>query len=243
MGAQDRVLVFQESYFKTMALVGLGSTSKDIVCGKRTHPLAELHRKATYPFGTDYWDDMKGRSCSVGKDAFRDPCVTLQRLEVPYKNASIVELRQGAYDPQSQFKSEMASTYRGTKAPKQARCPPFETNVHLGDYPRMMETQYQANSKPGQKIPPFFDGVSKWPKYPPFDPINGRRTLKDSRGTHFPLSNANFSLEYDEGIRDPVLGVYRPRPAHNKPTAAEIVALANADTPVLRSCGALRPHF
>eukprot|EP00397_Hematodinium_sp_SG-2012_P054621 GEMP01066020.1.p1 GENE.GEMP01066020.1~~GEMP01066020.1.p1 ORF type:complete len:232 (+),score=44.58 GEMP01066020.1:216-911(+) len=224
---------------------GLGATSKDVICGKRTHPLAELHRKATYPFGTEYWDDRRARAHSLAKDDYGDPCVTFVRTEPPYKNASVVELKQGDYDPTRQFQSEMTFEYRGQQARRQPPCPYPATQVDLGNFPRLMETQYQADSKPGQSIPPTFDGQSKWPKIPAVDPLTGIiRTHKDPRFCEpFGRRTANFSSTYESGTRDPILGVVKPRAPHPKPTAAEVVARANTETPPLRSLGAVRPHF
>lgn len=149
----------------------------------------------------------------------------------------MVELKQGAYDPK-QFQSEMSNEFRGRVAPRQQSCPAPETQVHLGSHTRRMETQYQSDTRPGQSIPPVYNGVSKWPKYPPFDPINGN--IRPAVPSNPMRKSQNFAHEHDRGIRDPVLGVVRQRPAHSKPTSAEIVARANYDIPPLRSCGAVR---
>jgi len=224
---------------------GLGASSKDVICGKKTHPLAELHRKAAFRFGTDFWDDRHARQASAAKQDFRDPQVSFIRKVPPYKNSSCVELKQGIYDPERQFRSEMTGEYRGVQADKQQSFPAPPPQVNLGDFPRQFQTQYQADTREGQEVPPTNNRDLK-PKEPPlFDPINAKpRNYRDPRFIDpFGRISRNYTLEYDRGIRDPVLGVVKPRPSHPKPTSAEMVAAANAEVPVLRSLGAVRPHI
>lgn len=224
---------------------GLGASSKNVICGKKTHPLAEIHRKAGFRFGTDFWDDAKSRQASAAKQDFKDPQVTYIRNKPPYKNFSVVELKQGVYDPERQFKSEMVGEFRGVGAEKQRSFPEPPAQVNLGDFPRKFETQYRADNREGQSLPPTYNSNFKPHEPPHHDLINGeKRNYRDPRFCDpFGRITRNYCYEYDKGIRDPVLGVTKPRPSHPKQTSAEIVAKANAEVPVLRSLGAVRPHI
>lgn len=115
---------------------GLGISSKEPVQGKRSSALSALHQQTHFAYSCKAWETAAegDRQASKYKTTFTDPGMVFGRVEVPYKNASVVELRQGRFVPNVHFRTEQRERYQDRgPMPRQPPCEVAESQVHFGD--------------------------------------------------------------------------------------------------------------
>mmetsp|Transcript_67258 Transcript_67258/g.176385 ORF Transcript_67258/g.176385 Transcript_67258/m.176385 type:complete len:293 (+) Transcript_67258:79-957(+) len=248
---------------------GLGATSKEPTCNKRSSSLKRLHDATHFAVGCKKWEEG-GHACSTAQAAYLDPQVVYATVDAPDKNESKVELHQGHHDPVAHYRTEQRERFDDPGP--QPRDMPFDlgrSRVHLGDDRPELTTQMKSvHTRPSDDEAERSAALrmagagtliqnSMWPKPERCHPIHGgyRQTevhdLGLAQGMHFPrISQNNSTIIHEANIRNPILGHHVPLKAfhayHSHPGAPlpshEVVNQANACAPYLRSLGALRPH-
>jgi len=249
-------------------LKGLGVSSKEPVCNKRNTRLKRVMDATHFAVGCNKWDEG-GRNCSVAHETFTDPEVVYMTRDAPDKNASVIDLRQRAHDPDVHYRTEQRDRFLHDGP--QPRVQPFNyndlTQVHLGDdQPELVTQTHVAHFRSpddealraaslraagaGTLIP-----TSLFPKPERCHPVHaGPRTLDAhdlgiANNMRWNKITANQSaIVMDHNIRNPIMGHHIPAAHYGAPRGAvgmkttnEIIAEANSCVPHLRSMGALRP--
>lgn len=116
---------------------GIGVTSKEPICGKRSSSLKRLHDATHFAVGCEKWDGG-GRGPSTAHEAYADPQVVYATVEAPDKNASMVELRQCRFDPEAHYRTEQRERFSELGAqPRDPLCTAASrASVHFGDHHR-----------------------------------------------------------------------------------------------------------
>lgn len=246
-------------------LRGLGVTSKENICAKRSTSLKRLHDATHFAIGNKKWDEAGARSKSQSHMVHTDPQVVYGMRDAPDKNSSIVDMRQTEHDPIKHYRTEQRERF-----PDPGPQPldlPFgdQCSIHLGDdKPDKITQTHVAHFRPpdaeeqraaslraagaGTLIP-----TSVWPKPPRAHPVTAGPRSMDAydlgvaAGVKFGRRNGNYSnIVYDQNVRDPIHGVHMPMhmmaPADpGARTTVDMIAEANTRVPPLRSLGCLRP--
>jgi hypothetical protein len=222
---------------------GVGAGQEAPVCSKRSSGFARL-QKQTHWVNDEYVPKSK-----AGSDEWRshsqavhdDPCVRFLRKQPPNKLASKVELSQGAYRPESHWTSEAREHFQGSYRPPPAAFPAPTSQVHLGEDKIKYETQYvNVNRDPRSRPPPYIpEAASKWPLPAKHHIIHGGPPSSTDSRAHFPRLTANYS-KISDGVRDPVLGVYRQ---FQDPLmkSDDLIRQGNRTVPPLGTLSAVRP--
>jgi hypothetical protein len=226
-------------------LKGIGAGQIPPTCSKRSSTMARLQGQTHWvndqyvKKGADQSDGWRSSSQQVHKDFG----VQFERRHPPNKLASTVELRQGPYRKEGHWVSEAREHFQGRSQPPPQAFPAPKSQVHLGDDTIKYTTQYAACSKDPRSLPPPYvpEAASKWPLPDKYHIIHGGPTTsKDSR-TDFPRLTANYS-KISDGVRDPVLGIYRHVPPPAK-RSEELIREGNRRIPPLGTLAAIRPHM
>mmetsp|Transcript_49139 Transcript_49139/g.107068 ORF Transcript_49139/g.107068 Transcript_49139/m.107068 type:complete len:245 (-) Transcript_49139:98-832(-) len=228
---------------------GLGTMSKDPTVRKGTHWSAKFQTGSQFSIGTNA-DDPEGRKRSTTHRQHSDPLLLYERMQAPYKNASVVQLEQGDYRPDVHFETEQRGRFAGTVQPRQEAYDPPTSQVHFGDYEysaKTIESQYMSSHTDPQTGEPYDKNSSGVPSGPEWswDPINGGAPLPSKKYStirrDFRQPSANWSNvpKGDRLVRNPIMGVYDQMTA---PPKAIDVNDTQRTQPPLASLAALRPY-
>lgn len=243
---------------------GVGVTSKEPICSKRSNSLSKLHMATHFAVGCKKWDDEGARGASTTHITFTDPEVVYATRDAPDKNASIVDFRQREHVPEVHYRTEQRERFDDPGPPDRQDAFPLATSkVHFGDDTREFVTStgnahFTKADAEAQRAAKFrmagcgtLVPTSVWPKPPRVHPITaGPRSLEPqdygiAAGMQFGRISGNRStICMDHNVRDPIRGVHYPTESWSTPhvpTTREIVDRANQEVPPLRSIGALRP--
>eukprot|EP00747_Dinoflagellata_sp_TGD_P210771 gnl/TRDRNA2_/TRDRNA2_84027_c0_seq1.p1 gnl/TRDRNA2_/TRDRNA2_84027_c0~~gnl/TRDRNA2_/TRDRNA2_84027_c0_seq1.p1 ORF type:complete len:306 (+),score=45.66 gnl/TRDRNA2_/TRDRNA2_84027_c0_seq1:91-918(+) len=247
-------------------LKGIGVTSKEPICGTKASATKRIHMATHFAIGCRKWDDDGARASSSSHKTFTDPGVVYTTTDAPYKNGSIIDLRQMEHNPYLHYSTEQRQRFED---PGPMPLDPKynyndRTQVHLGDdHPELLTQTAATHFRPadeeaqraasrrlagqGSLIP-----TSVWAKAPRCNPITGGARTIDAfdlgvmHNRNWPRISGNTSALIDEpNIRNPILGVHTPLENYkvvnpNFKTTEEIVNEANSKVPHLRTLGALR---
>jgi len=261
--ATDDPIQQYEGLFK-----GLGVRSRVPICNRRNTDLKQLHSIAHFAVGCKHWDSTEKTSTS--HEAYQDHGVAFQHRDIPEKNASVVELKQGGYDGNVHFRTEQRERYEGLYRPRLPQCDPPPCRVHLGDdkpemashsnavHVKQDERDLRATAS-GQAFRAAGVGTllrtTSWPRVPRGNPVTAGPRNPDPYDFHtdgvsvetsaFGRKTANRSgIVYHPNVRDPILGVHIPKDkiqVSDLKTTAEIIAEQNSSVPHLRTLSSLRP--
>mmetsp|Transcript_82308 Transcript_82308/g.129615 ORF Transcript_82308/g.129615 Transcript_82308/m.129615 type:complete len:286 (-) Transcript_82308:84-941(-) len=246
-------------------LRGVGVSSKEPICSKRSNSLAKLHMATHFAIGCKKWDEEGARGVSMSHNAFADPEVVYATRDAPDKNASVVELRQREHIPEVHYRTEQSERFEHPGVQElQLPFPLGKSKVHFGDdTPDLVTTSHNAHCRQsdledsrGSSFKTAGLGVlvpnTVWHKPPRVHPVTaGPRSLENhdygvAAGMRFGRISGNRSaIVMEHHVRNPVLGHHIPIEAYKVPharTTQEIVEDHNREVPHLRSLGALRPH-
>lgn len=247
---------------------GLGVTCKETICSKRPTLTGRIHGATHFAIGCKKWDDADNRSVSAAHREYTDPQVVYATCDAPDKNASVVELRQRAFDPEVHYRTEQRERF--VDAGPQPLDDPYShiSTVHLGDdkpekITNTAATHFRPASPEAQRAAAFrcagsgtLIPTNPWPQPHRCNPITGGPRHPDTRDMgemnkmNFNRISKNYTTIIHDmpNVRDPIIGVHLPydHPRYGAPDGIakteHTVARANADVPYLRSLGALRPH-
>lgn len=247
---------------------GLGATSKEPICNKRSSAIKRLHDATHFAIGCKKWEEG-GRAVSAAQAAYLDPGVVYSTVNAPDKNESKVELHQGHHDPAAHYRTEQRERFDDPGPQPRVHAFPERNSVHLGDDRPELVTQMKSvhtrlsDDEAERAAARRMAGAgtlmqnSMWPKPERCHPIHGgyRQTevhdLGLAQGMHFPrITQNNSTVIHEANIRNPIHGTSVPLKAYHDAHGAsgaplpshEVVNQANSTVPYLRSLGALRPH-
>jgi hypothetical protein len=246
-------------------LKGVGVTSKEPVCSKRSNSVAKLHMATHFAIGCKKWDEEGARGVSMSHKSFADPEVVYATRDAPDKNASVVELRQLEHVPEVHYRTEQRERFEDPGGqPRELPYPLGKSKVHFGDdTPELITSTQSAHYREAdveaQRAASFRSAgigtlipTSAWPKPPRVHPITaGPRTAENhdygvAAGMNFKkVTGDRSTIVMEHNIRNPVLGYHVPLDSYKMPnirTTRDIVDEHNRGVPHLRSLGALRPH-
>eukprot|EP00933_Yihiella_yeosuensis_P082568 TRINITY_DN96496_c0_g1_i2.p1 TRINITY_DN96496_c0_g1~~TRINITY_DN96496_c0_g1_i2.p1 ORF type:complete len:299 (-),score=43.33 TRINITY_DN96496_c0_g1_i2:69-935(-) len=245
---------------------GLGATSKEPICSKKSSSLKRLHDATHFAVGCQKWDG--GRGPSTTHTAFTDPEVVYATCDAPDKNTSIVELRQCHFDANVHYRTEQRERFEdpGPQPPNQM-CKSLKTQVFLGDDKPVLQTQSHASHRRLEEEESSYSKALRaagsgvvlptgvWPKPVRCNPITGGprnldiRDVCEANGVQFPRITQNSStIMMEANVRNPIFGHHTPLTEYRRPvkgnmrTTMDITQDVSKDVPPLRSLGALRPH-
>lgn len=248
---------------------GLGARSRVPVCNRRNSDLKLLHGIAHFAVGAKHWDDDK--KTSTYHEAYQDHGVCFQHIGIPEKNASIVQLEQGGYNPDAHFRTEQREKYTECYRPRLPMCDPPPCRVHLGDDKPDISSSYSnavhvrqdnremRSTSSSQKFRAAGVGTllrtTSQPRIPRVHPVTAGPRNPDPYDLHtdmesvergaFNRKTANRSaIVYHPNVRNPILGVHIPKDKiqiSDLKTTADIIAEGNSSVPHLRTLSALRP--
>jgi hypothetical protein len=242
---------------------GLGTTSKEPICSKRSSSLKRVHDATHFAIGCKKWDEG-ARGLSTTHTAYLDPQVVYATVDAPDKNMSVVELRQCHFDPEHHYRTEQRERfeYQGPQ-PRDMPCK-LPISVHLGDDRPLFELQsHAAHRKIAEDESQRYKGLraagsgvlipmNVWPRPERCNPLTGGPRSPDNydlsvaAGIQFPRITQNSSNIFMEAhVRNPILGHHVPLSEYgavkNMRTTMDLINDANTQVPPLRSLGALRP--
>ena len=117
--------------------------------------------------------------------------------------------------------------------------------VHYGDDPRELETQYQSSHSLKGRLPVGPNTNSKWPKMPSAHVVRGEEIYREEPRHRHRVSNNYTPIQEDlrggRGRQNPLKGYYEDKPKHDAQTSREMVQQMNKVVPPLRSLGGVRP--
>jgi hypothetical protein len=247
---------------------GMGLRSKRPICNRRNSDLKRLHNIAHFAVGAKHWDSAEKTTTS--HEAYQDHGVAFQHIGIPEKNASVVELKQGGYDGNVHFRTEMREQYKECYRPRLPQCDPPPCRVHLGDdKPALLshsnathvrqDNREARSTSTGQPFRAAGVGTllrtTSWPRVPRGNPVTAGPRNPDHYDLHtdgvkvettaFGRKTANrSSIVYHPNVRDPILGIHIPKDkiqVSDLKTTAEIIGESNSSVPALRTLAAVRP--
>jgi len=243
-------------------LRGVGATSKETICAKKSSMTGKIHNATHFAVGCKKWDEDSVRGQSRTHTDYPDHQVVYATCDAPDKNASVVELRQQGFRPDVHYRTEQRERFDHPGA--QPLDLPYRAHisVHLGDDQPGFATQQQSVHRPlsdeARRSSPLLSAGqgalepnSVLPRPPRPHVIHGGGRSIDNydlgvhAGHNFNRYTANSSaICYEANTRNPILGHHIPHAAMHHPhmrTTADQITEANATQPTLRSLGALRP--
>merc|ERR1712100_94551 len=105
---------------------------KPVICNRRNTDLKKLHDLTHFAVGAKHWDS--NQKTSTSHEAYQDHGVSFQHIDIPEKNASVVELKQGKYDGNIHWRTEQRERYQGDYRPRLPPCEKPPVRVHMGDH-------------------------------------------------------------------------------------------------------------